>query len=121
MVMTAIIDLTNQNSDSAVSYADDAEGLLPHSKEWIDFFNKLLEPLPDKTGFRFKGGFLMDKTETSMKISLTDELDDDRFDYCEEDIKCGNYLSLMFTQMFSILINKSLNNNVCPDVFNFDK
>lgn len=37
-IMTAVIDLTNSNPTSSVTYADDAVGMVAGSAEWDDFF-----------------------------------------------------------------------------------
>lgn len=37
-IMTAIIDLSNSNPETSVTYADDAVGMTPKSDEWDEFF-----------------------------------------------------------------------------------
>ena len=108
--MTVKIDLTNPDPDSAVSYADDLKGMTPNSPELMEFLDSLIEPLPDESGFRFNGGFSISNQgdSSTLAISLTNKQDDSNFTYCKEDIFFYNYKSLMFQQMFSIMLNKSL-------------
>lgn len=37
-IMTAVIDLTNENPETSVTYADDAVGMIPKSEAWDEFF-----------------------------------------------------------------------------------